>query len=100
MIGLSFLTWIGAPIFIGIILSYIIIQFVLDKKSNINSNYLLKTGTISFLIAFVTIIFFYLWTPWQKDIQAGTLSYFQPVFVFLCALTVLVFRNYFQDNEG
>jgi len=89
MIGLSFLTWIGAPIFIGIILSYIIIQFVLDRKSNINSNYLLKTGTISFLIAFVTIIFFYLWTPWQKDIQAGTLSYFQPVFVFLCVLVVI-----------
>lgn len=89
MIGLSFLTWIGAPIFIGIILSYIIIQFVLDKKSNVNSNYLLKNGTISFLVAFVTIIFFYLWTPWQKDIQAGTLSYFQPLFVFLCALTVI-----------
>ncbi|MDL5504106.1 MAG: hypothetical protein QSU88_12925, partial [Candidatus Methanoperedens sp.] len=70
MIGLSFLIWIGAPIFIGIILSYIIIQFFLDKKSNVNSNYLLKSGTISFLTAFVTIIFFYLWTPWQKDVQA------------------------------
>ncbi len=91
MIGLSFLIWIGAPIFIGIILSYIVIQFVLDKKSNINSDYLLKTGTISFLTAFVMIIFFYLWTPWQKDIQAGTLSYFQPVYVFLCAIIVLVF---------
>src|SRR5659263_677180 len=67
MIGLSFITWIGAPIFIGILLSYIVIQFILDKRSNVNSNYLLNAGAISFSMAFFTIIFFYLWMPWQKD---------------------------------
>src|SRR5659263_141199 len=86
MIGLSFITWIGAPIFIGILLSYIVIQFILDKRSNVNSNYLLNAGAISFSMAFFTIIFFYLWMPWQKDLQAGTLSYFQFVYVFLCAI--------------
>jgi dolichyl-diphosphooligosaccharide--protein glycosyltransferase len=89
MIGLSFITWIGAPIFIGIILSYIVIQFILDKRSNVNSNYLLNIGAISFSIAFFTIILFYLWMPWQKDLQAGTLSYFQLIYVFFCAIIVL-----------
>jgi dolichyl-diphosphooligosaccharide--protein glycosyltransferase len=89
MIGLSFLTWIGAPIFIGIILSYIVIQFILDRKSNVGSNYLLKSGTISFCSAFFTIILFYLWTPWQKVLQSGTLSYFQPLYVIFCLIIVI-----------
>jgi len=89
MIGLSFLTWIGAPIFIGIILSYIVIQFILDKKSNVGSDYLLKSGTISFSSAFFTIIIFYLWTPWQKVLHSGTLSYFQPLFVIICLIIVI-----------
>ena len=89
MIGISFLTWIGAPIFISIILSYIIIQFILDKKSNIESTYLMKTGILSFSIAFFMIILFYLWTPWQKEIQAGTLSYFQPIYILLSIIIVL-----------
>ncbi|NJD51807.1 MAG: oligosaccharyl transferase, archaeosortase A system-associated [Candidatus Methanoperedens sp.] len=89
MIGLSFLTWIGAPIFIGIILSYVIIQFIIDKKSNVDSNYLLKTGIISFSIAFFTILLFYLWIPWQKNLQAGVLSYFQLMYVFFGAIIVV-----------
>lgn len=89
MIGLSFLTWIGAPIFIGIILSYIVIQFILDKKSNVGSDYLLKSGTLSFSSAFFTIILFYLWTPWQKVLQSGTLSYFQPLYVIICVIIVI-----------
>jgi oligosaccharyl transferase (archaeosortase A-associated) len=89
MIGLSFLTWVGAPIFIGIILSYLTIQFILDNKSGVESDYLMKTGTISFSIAFFAILLFYLWTPWQKEIQAGTLSYFQPIYVFLSLIIVL-----------
>jgi len=90
MIGLSFLTWIGAPIFIGIILSYIFIQFIIDKKSNVGSDYLLKSGTLSFFSAFFTIIIFYLWTPWQKVVQTGTLSYFQPLYVLICAIIVII----------
>jgi dolichyl-diphosphooligosaccharide--protein glycosyltransferase len=89
MIGLSFLTWIGAPIFVGIILSYIVIQFILDKKSNVDSNYLLKSGTISFSSAFFTIILLYLWTPWEKVVQSGILSYFQPLYVIICAIIVI-----------
>jgi dolichyl-diphosphooligosaccharide--protein glycosyltransferase len=89
MIGLSFLTWIGAPIFIGIILSYIIIQFIMDKKAKTGSKYLMKTGLLSFSSAFFTISLFYLWTPWQKDLAAGTLSYFQPVYVYFCIMIVI-----------
>ena len=90
LIGLSFLTWVGAPIFIGIILTYITIQFILDNKSKVESDHLLKIGTISFSIAFFTIILFYLWTPWQKEIQGGTLSYFQPIYVFISLIIVLI----------
>ncbi|MCX9084573.1 MAG: oligosaccharyl transferase, archaeosortase A system-associated [Candidatus Methanoperedens sp.] len=89
IIGLSFLTWIGAPIFIGIILLYIIFQFIQNRKSNVGSDNLLKSGIISFSIAFFTIILFYLWTPWQKALQFGTLSYFQPLYVITCAVIVI-----------
>lgn len=89
MIGLSFLTWIGSPIFIGIILSYVIIQFILDRRARVESNYLLRNGTFTFASAFFTIMIFYIWTPWQKVLYSGTLSYFQPLYVITCLIIVI-----------
>ena len=90
-IGISFMTWQGASIFVGIILSYVLVQFILDRRSNSKSNYLIFTGTVSFLTAILVIMLFYIWTPWQQSITAGTLSYFQPVFLAICATLILLF---------
>lgn len=88
LIGISFLTWQGAPIFTGILLFYSIVQFILDKKSGVISNYLVITGTTSFLSAFLIIMIFYIWVPWQHTITAWTLSYFQPLFLILSIITI------------
>ncbi|HEY9204673.1 MAG TPA: oligosaccharyl transferase, archaeosortase A system-associated [Candidatus Methanoperedens sp.] len=89
-IGISFLTWIGAPIFIGILLSYALIQFILDKKSGIVSDYLMTTGTISFVVAFFIMLVFYLFTPWQQNITAETLSYFQLIYLAISAVIIFL----------
>ena len=88
-IGISFLTWIGAPIFIGILLSYAAVQFILDTINRQDTNYLMRTGTISFLTAFLILLLFYIWTPWQRSITTGTLSYFQLIYVAASAAIII-----------
>jgi asparagine N-glycosylation enzyme membrane subunit Stt3 len=80
MIGISFLTWQGAPIFTGILLFYAIIQLIYDRITNTMSNYLVLRGAVSFLSAVIVLAIFYIWTPWQHSITYGVLSYFQPLF--------------------
>lgn len=87
-IGLSFLTWAGAPIFAGVILTYAVAQFIIDRKIGAESNYLLNAGTISFICAFLVVSIFYLWTPWQRTITQGTLSYFH--LIYLAASTAII----------
>ena len=91
VIGISLMIWQGAPIFVGILLSYVIIQLILDRRSNSKSNYLIFTGAVSFLSAILVIIIFYIWTPWQHSITAGTLSYFQPIFLAICVMMIILF---------
>lgn len=55
-LALAVFTWDGAPIFIGIIGIYIVVQFVLDRKQNRNSDYLVMTGGISFLVSLLIIM--------------------------------------------
>ncbi|NJD76639.1 MAG: oligosaccharyl transferase, archaeosortase A system-associated [Candidatus Methanoperedens sp.] len=90
-IGISLLTWIGAPIFIGILLSYSALQFILDKKSGAPSNYIVRAGIISFSTALLIMLVFYLWTPWQKTITTATLSYFQLIYLVISAAVILLF---------
>jgi oligosaccharyl transferase (archaeosortase A-associated) len=90
IIGISLLTWQGAPIFAGILLSYAVIQFILDRRRNNSSNYLIFTGTVSFLTAILVNLIFYIWTPWQHSITPGILSYFQPIFLAICAIIIVL----------
>ena len=90
IIGISFLTWSGAPIFIGLLLSYAVIQFIVDRRSDNDSKYLLMTGTISFLTALLVISVFYIWTPWLRTISAIALSYFQLIYVAVSAISILL----------
>jgi dolichyl-diphosphooligosaccharide--protein glycosyltransferase len=88
-IGLSFLTWTGAPIFAGVILTYAVTQLIIDRRIGTESNYLIKAGTISFICALLVVSFFYLWTPWQRTITQGMLSYFHLLYLAASAGTVL-----------
>ncbi len=90
MIGISFLTWQGAPIFTGILLFYAIIQFIFDRRTNTMSNYLVFTGAVSFLSAVLVLAIFYIWTPWQHSITSGVLSYFQPFYLIISAIIIIL----------
>ncbi len=89
IIGISFLTWNGAPIFAGMILLYTIVQFILDRKLGVDSSYLVRAGGISFLTALMIILLFYLWIPWLKTIQYNVLSYFQLIYLSIFTITIV-----------
>jgi oligosaccharyl transferase (archaeosortase A-associated) len=87
---LSILTWNGAPIFIGLIGIYIVVQFIIDRWQGRNSDYLIISGFIAFLVALIIV------TPVALTQGTGfdTGSYlpslfhvgFLSAFVFLCIL--------------
>jgi dolichyl-diphosphooligosaccharide--protein glycosyltransferase len=87
-LALSIFTWDGAPIFVGLIGIYIPIQFVIDRKSERNSDYLVITGGMAFLVSLLII------TPVAWGTGFGVNSYlptlfhvgFLTVFLFLCML--------------
>lgn len=85
-LALSIFTWEGAPIFIGLIGTYILVQFVLDRKLNRNSDYLVLTGSLAFLVSVLIIAP----VAWGKGFDTGTYlpSFFQvgflSIFFFLC----------------
>ncbi len=54
-LALAIFTWNGAPIFVGLIGIYIVIQFIIDKKSGKRSDYLVITGGIAFLVSLLII---------------------------------------------
>ncbi|MCX9011487.1 MAG: oligosaccharyl transferase, archaeosortase A system-associated [Candidatus Methanoperedens sp.] len=55
MLALSIFTWNGAPIFVGLIGVFILIQFVFNMYSGRSSDYLVMTGGIAFFIALLII---------------------------------------------
>src|SRR5659263_140299 len=52
---LSIFTWNGAPIFIGLIGIYIVIQFIIDRWQGRNSDYLIISGFIAFFVALLIV---------------------------------------------
>jgi len=54
-LGIYLLTWVGGLLFVFIIFTYVIIQFLIDHLRGKPTDYLCITGTLSFLVA--SIIF-------------------------------------------
>jgi dolichyl-diphosphooligosaccharide--protein glycosyltransferase len=89
-LALSIFTWNGAPIFIGLIGIYIVVQFLIDRWQGRKSDYLIITGFIAFLVALLIV------TPVALTQRTGfdTGSYlpslfhvgFLSAFILLCAL--------------
>ncbi len=100
VLALAIFTWNGAPIFVGLIGVFIIIQFVFNMYSNRNSDYLAVTGGIAFLVSLLII------TPVAITQGNGfeTNSYlpslfhvgFLAAFFVLCVLLVLMQRAHFK----
>lgn len=89
MIGISFITWNGAPIFVGILLLYILVQFITDRRLKIESTYLVKAGGICFLTALMIVLIFYLWIPWLRTITYGVLSYFHLIYLSISIIVIM-----------
>ncbi len=87
-LALLIFTWDGAPVFIGLIGMYIPVQFVLDRKLNRNSDYLVITGSLAFLVSVLIIAP----VAWGKGFDTGTYLPsmfhvgFLSVFFLLCIL--------------
>lgn len=54
-LALSILTWNGAPIFVGLIGIYILIQFIIDRRFGRSSDPIIITGAMSFLVSLFII---------------------------------------------
>jgi oligosaccharyl transferase (archaeosortase A-associated) len=100
VLALAIFTWNGAPIFVGLIGVFIVIQYVINMYSNRNSDYLAVTGGIAFLVSLLII------TPVAITQGNGfdTNSYlpslfhvgFLAAFFILCILLVLMQRAHFK----
>ncbi len=91
LLAVSLLTWIGSPIFIGLIAIYVFIQLTLDIKENKISG---PTTIISSVTLLVTLI---LITPFViKEVRPGLemspmfLSWFQVSFVTFVIIVVFI----------
>ncbi|VVB97035.1 Dolichyl-monophosphooligosaccharide--protein glycotransferase AglB [uncultured archaeon] len=99
-LALSIFTWDGAPIFVGLIGMYIPIQFVIDRKLQRNSDSLVITGGVAFLVSLLII------TPvalshgrgFEINSYLPTLFHvgFLSVFFFLCMLLGAMQRMQFK----
>ena len=89
MLGLLFLTWIGAPVLAGIILSCTVLQFIIERKSGEGSLRLMKNGIVLFMTALAVMLVFYVWIPWQQSITMLTLSYFQLIYLAVSIILIL-----------
>ncbi|MFZ2411223.1 MAG: oligosaccharyl transferase, archaeosortase A system-associated, partial [Candidatus Methanoperedens sp.] len=93
-LSLSIFTWNGAPIFVGLIGLYIPIQFVIDRKFGRNSDYLILTGSIAFLVSLLIITPIAISQDTGFDYNSSLPSLFHvgflAVFFFLCVLLGLM----------
>jgi len=55
-LGIYFLTWAGALLFVFLIFIYFVIQFIIDHLKSRSTEYLAIVGTIVFLVAFLMFL--------------------------------------------
>lgn len=55
-LGIYFLTWMGALLFVFIIFGYLVIQFIIDHLKRRSTDYLCFVGTITFTIALLMFL--------------------------------------------
>ena len=92
VLALSIFTWLGSPIFIGIIGLYAIVQFTLDLKENRTSQYLVISGITTYLTALILVVPVCMASVRPGfEVSAGFLSWFHIFYVaFLLMALVLL----------
>jgi len=97
LLAVSLLTWIGSPIFIGLIAIYVLIQFTSDIKENKSSEHTTIISLVTLLATLILIIPFVV-----KEVRPGLemspmlLSWFQVSFVIF--VIILVFTLSFISS--
>ncbi len=92
VLALSVFTWLGSPIFIGLIGLYAIVQFTLDLKENRSSQYLIISGITTYLAALILVVPVCIASVRPGfELSAGFLSWFHVLYVisFLVAFMLL-----------
>jgi oligosaccharyl transferase (archaeosortase A-associated) len=105
-LAISMFTWEGASIFIGLIGIYILVQFIIDRKSGRSSDYLIITGAMAFLVSLLIISpiaisqgtgfdFFNSYLPSLSHV--GFLAVFFLLCVLLGVMQVLQFKKWWYN---
>ncbi|MCZ7395939.1 MAG: oligosaccharyl transferase, archaeosortase A system-associated [Candidatus Methanoperedens sp.] len=100
-LAISLFTWEGASIFIGLIGIYILIQFIIDRRLERSSDYLIITGATAFLVSLLIITPVAVSQGMGFDIFNSYLPSlfhvgFLAVFFFLCVLLGVMQRLQFK----
>ena len=89
LLAISLLTWIGSPIFIGLIAIYVLIQFTSDIKENKSSEHTTIVSSVTLLVTLILIIPFVV-----REVRTGLemspmfLSWFQVSFVIFIIISI------------
>ena len=92
VLSLSVFTWLGSPIFIGLIGLYAIVQFTLDLKENRSSQYLITSGITTYLTTLILVAPVCIASIRPGfEVSAGFLSWFHVFYItFLLVFFVIL----------
>ncbi len=99
VLALAIFTWLGAPIFIGIVLIYAVLQSIIDKKNNMPPGHLEYTGLLVFSSAlfFTTVIYSTYKLSSPLSISSGEVSLFHFGFllgsIVIFAVLKILYKN-------
>jgi len=75
-LGIYFLTWAGALLFVFIIFAYLVVQFIIDHLKSRSTDYLCFVSTITFLVA---LLMFLLASPDKMHLVSLIIAILVPV---------------------
>lgn len=81
-LSLYFIGWNGAPLFVFLLLFYVLIQYVVDHLRNQNTDYLTFVFGITFAITIITVLPF-LFTPYEGFARFQIISLVLGLVVFI-----------------
>ncbi|MCE8427960.1 MAG: oligosaccharyl transferase, archaeosortase A system-associated [Candidatus Methanoperedens sp.] len=98
VLALIVFTWLGSPIFIGIILIYTLFQNIIDKKNNRDPPvYLEDSGLVVFTSAlFFSIVIYFSYKAPSLLITSGEISFFHFGLLLISIVILVIFRLLFR----
>ncbi len=91
ILGLALFTWIGSPIYVGLIILFALVQFTFDLRKKISSEYLLISTATTYLVTLIVITPFILILVRPGYQTSGMfLSWFHVSYVSILLLSAIV----------